>query len=129
MPIFIEAEQALFVHQILNFVSIRKQNFDLDAVMLANPLYKIVGFRMQTACIQSENLQVVGQLVRHFNQHDIFCATERNGDVIVLLQRSFENRTGALAFELFPQGLNIGHGPALPSMDVQGYLTDRKGYH
>ena len=50
MPIFIEAELALFVNQILNFVNIRKQNFDLEAVMLANPLYKTVSYRMLTAC-------------------------------------------------------------------------------
>ena len=122
MAVFVETEQALLAHQGLNFPGIRKQHFNLNAVMLAHFLDELVGFRVQPAGVQGEHLQVVRQLVGHFDQHHIFRTTEGNGDVVVAGEGGFQDSPGALAVQFGAQRIDISHVvPAIVIMLPQGY--------
>ena len=100
MAVFIETEHALAGDQILHFRSIGEHHLNVNAIVLADPINELIGFRMKARRIQGEYLKVVGQLMGQLNQCDVFRTAEGNGNVVVLRQSGLEDGPGARAFKL-----------------------------
>ena len=98
MAVLIEAEQAFFFNERLKFALIRRNQLDLDLVVLAHLLDKPVGLGVQPAGVEAEDFDVLVQLPGHVHQHHIFGAAEGNPELVAkMFKGEFENVLGGLA--------------------------------
>ena len=54
MPIFKKAKQPFFINQLLYCCGFREADFNSDIIVLTDRFNKLIGFRMQTTCIQTK---------------------------------------------------------------------------
>jgi len=95
MAVLVEAEQTLFFDEGFEFALIWRDQFDLDLVVLADLLDEPVGFRVQAARVEAEDLDVFVQFPGHVHQHHVFGAAEGDPQVITELgEGQFENVLG-----------------------------------
>ncbi len=92
MPVPVEAEQALFLDERFKRALVRRDDLDVDLVVITDLFDETIGFRVQTACVEAEDLDVFVQFPGHIHQHDVFGAAEGDPQFVTeMLESQFQN--------------------------------------
>jgi hypothetical protein len=97
--VFVEAVEAFFAHEFFDGGGIGIHHFDLDAVVFADGVEVLVGFGMEAARVEAEDLDILLEFDGHIDQDDILGPTEGDRNVVKLLQGLCEDFLGGLAGE------------------------------
>ena len=97
MAILVKAVQAFFFDEGLQCGGLWRKYVDADAVVLAYLIDKPVGFRVQAAGVEAEDLDVFVEFPGHVYQHHIFRAAKGQPQFIAkVFEGEFENVLGRL---------------------------------
>ncbi len=99
VAVFVKAVEAFFFDEGFKGGCVGGEDFDGDAVMLADLVDELVGFGVETACVEAEYVEVGVDFVGHVDEDHVFGSAEGDVEVIEQAEGAFEDFLGALLVE------------------------------